>query len=75
MAFLGCVVFKTFFRNEYLNSCLGNEYSILGFGDIIVPAIMTALCVKLDMLFRVRRIFKQYGKVIFAGNLGPEAGR
>ena len=51
-----------FSLTTYLKSCGSLGYSMLGFGDIIVPGIMTCLCVRFDLVCPVgrRKIYKHY---------------
>lgn len=43
----------------FFRTC-GRDYSMLGFGDIIIPGICTSFCVRIDLLLKNRRIFKSY---------------
>ena len=46
----------------YTNTC-GRQYSMLGFGDVIIPGMGTCLCVRFDTVVRNRRLLR-------AGNPG-----
>lgn len=45
--------------DPFLKTC-GRGYSMLGFGDIIIPGIATSFCVRLDEVVRARRTLKSY---------------
>jgi len=55
------ILFKVpkFFTSNFIKSC-GREYSMLGFGDVIIPGVMTALCVRFDMVMKHRRVRYSY---------------